>query len=81
VRPGKAKAERRPATGRKSATVKDAARHRLERRLAEALGRQAATAEILRAISSSPTDSSAAASSAACSSSTGSGSTWWPSTV
>src|SRR5437867_5403940 len=54
--PKPAKGKAKPAVARKS-PKNDAARVRdLEERLAEALAREAATSEILRVISSSPTD-------------------------
>src|SRR5215831_16794618 len=54
--PAKSKKAKRPAA-RKSSTKSEGARFRdLEKRLAEAQEQQSATAEILRVISSSPTD-------------------------
>src|SRR5262245_9170398 len=54
-KPAKSK-EAKPPAGRKSPENADSSVRDLEKRLAEAQEQQAATAEILRLISSSPTD-------------------------
>ena len=56
AKPKKTKVEADPAVRRTSLTRDASARRQLEKRLAEALEQQAATSEILRVISSSPTD-------------------------
>jgi two-component system, NtrC family, sensor kinase len=55
-KPGKSKAETRRSVGRKSPKNDASGRHRLKNRLAESLEREKATSDILRVISSSPTD-------------------------
>ncbi len=56
AKPAKAKVEARPPVARKSRKADASTQRQLEQRLAEALEQQAATSEILHAISSSPTD-------------------------
>ena len=56
AKPAKAKVEARPPVTRKSRKAAGSAGRQLEQRLAEALEQQAATSEILHAISRSPTD-------------------------
>ena len=56
VKPAKAKVEARRPAGRKPAATDDAQVRALETRLAEAMEQQAATSEILRVISASPSD-------------------------
>ncbi len=56
AKPAKAKVEARPPVARKSRNVDGSKSRQLERRLTEALEQQAATSEILHAISSSRTD-------------------------
>jgi hypothetical protein len=56
AKPAKAKAEARPSVAGKSRKIDGPAGAELEQRLTEALEQQAATSEILRAISTSPTD-------------------------
>src|SRR5438552_1986697 len=55
AKPAKGKVEARPRVAGKSRKVDDPTGRQLEQRLAEALEQQAATSEILHAISSSPT--------------------------
>jgi GAF domain-containing protein len=56
AKPAKAKVEARPPVARKSRNVDGSTSRQLERRLTETLEQQAATSEILHAISSSRTD-------------------------
>jgi GAF domain-containing protein len=56
VKPAKAKVEAKRPAGRKPVATDDARVRALETRLAEALEQQAATSEILRVISASPSD-------------------------
>jgi PAS domain S-box-containing protein len=55
-KPTKAEVEAEPTLRRKSSKTETSRRRELKKRLAEALGQQTATSEILRVISSSPTD-------------------------
>jgi two-component system NtrC family sensor kinase len=56
AKPAKAKVEARPSVSRKSRRIDGSTERQLEQRLAEAMEQHAAISEILRAISSSPTD-------------------------